>query len=419
MASKKVYQVGDEPTFSKVDKVYVVNQTEGGGGVADEVAWENVTDKPSSFPPTEHNHDDRYYTKAEIDTKEFPTYKPDEDTIVVENGELKARTLDGLTIGVADGNTWLAGADGNIPRQIDDIDDSLTAITSGMHYLGKCEVYADLMAITSMDNGDLAVVLADENRSGGRSMYVYREDIGAWEFIGEFTFSDEFTALKDTPTNYEGADGKVVKVAGEHLTSDDVTYADIADNPTSTVAQSDEAVSDRHRHENKANIDEIGESGEGVLTYKGEEYVKKADFITPQKKTLSAFTNKEDRINKGNFLKFHETRSGSDIPYDPTTGIFDLEIGKKYEITVNLQTEVGGFLIFRVSKADKSDFFFPAAVMYGARSSAVYGGSGTLNLIIQPTEETGNSFAIQTSPDSSDDYTTTMRYRCSLVIKEL
>src|SRR5690625_4207830 len=111
--SKKVYQVGDEPTYSKVDKVYVVNPTEGGGGVADEVAWENVTDKPAKYPPEAHNHDDRYNTKEDVQdivdyTREQmqaeqgkvmahaddePTYlesKVDNVTAVVEGNEIRS-----------------------------------------------------------------------------------------------------------------------------------------------------------------------------------------------------------------------------------------------------------------------------------------------------------------------------------------
>ena len=33
------------------------------------VAWGNVTGKPSSYTPSSHTHDDRYYTESEIDTK--------------------------------------------------------------------------------------------------------------------------------------------------------------------------------------------------------------------------------------------------------------------------------------------------------------------------------------------------------------
>src|SRR5690625_4634379 len=126
--SKKVYQVGDEPTYSKVDKVYVVNQSGGGGGVADEVAWENVTGKPAKYPPEAHNHDDRYNTKEDVqDIIDFtrnqmqseqgkvrthaddePAYldsKVDNVTAVIEGNELKVKSIDGLTIGVASINS--------------------------------------------------------------------------------------------------------------------------------------------------------------------------------------------------------------------------------------------------------------------------------------------------------------------------
>lgn len=35
-------------------------------GTANAVAWDNVTDKPSVYPSSEHTHDERYYTESEI-----------------------------------------------------------------------------------------------------------------------------------------------------------------------------------------------------------------------------------------------------------------------------------------------------------------------------------------------------------------
>ena len=34
--------------------------------VANKVAWNNVTNKPSTYPSTTHTHDERYYTESEI-----------------------------------------------------------------------------------------------------------------------------------------------------------------------------------------------------------------------------------------------------------------------------------------------------------------------------------------------------------------
>lgn len=30
--------------------------------------WDNIPDKPSAYPPSSHNHDDRYYTESEVDS---------------------------------------------------------------------------------------------------------------------------------------------------------------------------------------------------------------------------------------------------------------------------------------------------------------------------------------------------------------
>lgn len=38
----------------------------GGGSIT--VAWDDILNKPTEFPPEAHNHDDRYYTRSEMDT---------------------------------------------------------------------------------------------------------------------------------------------------------------------------------------------------------------------------------------------------------------------------------------------------------------------------------------------------------------
>lgn len=56
---------------------YQANQGDTSWGVPKEIAyvdehthlWEDITDKPSSFPPSSHDHDTLYYKKSEIDTK--------------------------------------------------------------------------------------------------------------------------------------------------------------------------------------------------------------------------------------------------------------------------------------------------------------------------------------------------------------
>ncbi len=351
--SKKVYQVGNEPTFSKVDKVYVVNPSDGGGGVADEVAWENVTGKPTSFPPAEHSHDDRYYTKNEIDEPSFFRTRIDNVTIELAGHELKVKNVDGLTIGVSNINEWLAGTSGNIQTQIDGINDSLLALTSGMQYIGKFESYSDLQSIGNKENGDLAVVLADENRTGGRSMYVYSEDLVVWEFIGEFTFTDEFLALKDTPASYAGADGKVVKVADERLVFDDVDYADLTNKPSSTITQIDDAVSKRHEHNNADSLAKLGVNSDGELTINGVVYAPKTEI--PVKHRLYARrTGTEQTLTAGTTCVFNTRYVGEGIPYDTSTGVFTLEAGKTYRVFVTASIKTDGYVILRLVTADSN-----------------------------------------------------------------
>jgi hypothetical protein len=41
--------------------------------VATTGSYTNLTNVPATFPPSSHNHDDRYYTKAETDTTALVT----------------------------------------------------------------------------------------------------------------------------------------------------------------------------------------------------------------------------------------------------------------------------------------------------------------------------------------------------------
>lgn len=61
---------GNELTLVKKDNTTITFiPTTGGGGSAERVDWANVYNKPETFPPSAHNHDDKYYTKSEVDTK--------------------------------------------------------------------------------------------------------------------------------------------------------------------------------------------------------------------------------------------------------------------------------------------------------------------------------------------------------------
>src|SRR5690606_4835958 len=131
--------------------------------------------------PSPHSHDE-YYTKEQTDNRinsaaamlqgkvmakpdDQPDYlqnKVDGSTIAVEGSELKAKSLDGLTLTPQQINALLAGGTENIPNQINDLYMTLAALSAGMRYRGKFETHAELTGIGNMDGGDLAVVLADE-----------------------------------------------------------------------------------------------------------------------------------------------------------------------------------------------------------------------------------------------------------------
>ena len=54
--------------------------------VADSVDWSGVTNKPTEFTPSSHNHDDRYYTESEVDAK------------LLDSGKVKDVQVNGVSV---------------------------------------------------------------------------------------------------------------------------------------------------------------------------------------------------------------------------------------------------------------------------------------------------------------------------------
>lgn len=55
--------------LGSVDNTRDADKTVKKAGTADTVAWSGVQNKPASYPPSPHTHDDRYYTESEMNSK--------------------------------------------------------------------------------------------------------------------------------------------------------------------------------------------------------------------------------------------------------------------------------------------------------------------------------------------------------------
>ena len=176
-------------------------------------------------------------------------------TLAVENGTLKAKSIEGLTLTGAQIQSLLGTATGDIQTQINNI-------ATGINYVGSFATLALLEAETA-SKGDLAVVTED-----GSQLYIYSGT--AWQNIGKFEFAENFIGLKDTPSGYEN--GKFLKSSASGVVYGDIVYADVTDAPDLTELE--QAITEMHTHANKATLDKLGEA-DGALTYDG---VK----VTPQ-----------------------------------------------------------------------------------------------------------------------------------------
>lgn len=377
----------DGSTFVRVDGV---GGGGGEGGSGGPVTWANITGKPSAYPPESHSHDDRYYTRTEIDQAGFLLAQPDGHTVEVQGGELKAKALSGLQLGVTQLNAWLSGTEGNLQGQINDLHLTLAAISAGMRYLGKFETKAYLQSVANKENGDLAVVLADETRNGARSMYVYNDSLGYWDFIGAFEFSDAFTSLTDTPNAYDN--GKLLRSGINGLYFDAPKWSEVDGRPDRTKAQIENAVDATHNHGNKSAIDRIDIDGQGRITIDDVPYVPAP---APQtKQHLFAYRSGSNQaLTAGTNCVFNTKLSGN-IPYDTSTGIFTLEAGKTYRVMVEGSVYTSGYVILQLVDAETNNIINTIArgIWMDVNSSTTSwheSSAGPLKTYVTPTAKRG------------------------------
>lgn len=187
-------------------------------------------------------------------------------TLAFEDGVLKVKNIDGLTIGVSDINTFLTGTTGNIQGQINTLVEELEVVTKGLDYLGMFDTLSELQALTDKTNGNLAVV-TNVDGDGGSELYIYSETSTQWQKIGKFEFSETFIGLKDTPSAYQN--GKYLKSTATGIEFADITYAEIQGTPDVSVEDVEDAVEKAHEHTNKAVLDKLSENVDGEVEYNG------------------------------------------------------------------------------------------------------------------------------------------------------
>lgn len=373
--------------------------------------------------------------------------KVDNVTVEVDNDthKLVIKSLQGLTIGVTDINNWLNGTSSNIQGQINNLKRTVTTLTSGMKYLGKVETYADLLRISTPENGSLVVVLSDEDRNKGRSLYVYSKNLGSWDFVGEFTFANEFIELEDTPSSYVGHNNKLLKVdeTNKKISFDFIDWNEIKNKPSSDIVDIDNSVQQSHSHQNKelldtytqtntdlanavtkshshANIttlDKVGMDADGNLVFNGKVYQPKT-----QKGYLYVKRSANTAVTANQNLVFDSKINGT-ISYNASNGSFTLTKGKIYRITVKAVFAFKPTGWVRVQVIDSATGVVPpeaSNVTYCVDTSGTYQESagGVLDFIIIPTS-TRNFYVSATGTDGASGTTYTLRDSSNMVITEL
>ena len=119
--------------------------------------------------------DGKVKTNAEADSK-YISEIVDNDSIKLENGYLVAKKLQGLNVGVDELN-FIQGLNYSLV-------DKLNTLTNPLNFLGVYNTKAELEAVADVVNGNVAIVVQDENNDNKQMTYIYSD---AWEAVSENT----------------------------------------------------------------------------------------------------------------------------------------------------------------------------------------------------------------------------------------
>ena len=139
---------------------------------------------------------------------------------------------------------YVTGASASTVKRVIDAAQVSTMISAAISGIRGVEVVADIAArnaLTPTANVQVVVLnaSADPTVAAGAATYVYEHAVTTWHKVSEAESMD------------------VV-----------LSWAAITGKPTSSAAAIDGAVTDRHTHANKTQLDKVGESG-GEFTYNG------------------------------------------------------------------------------------------------------------------------------------------------------
>jgi hypothetical protein len=140
---------------------------------------------------------------------------------------------------------YVTGANTSTVKRVIDQSDIQAMIDSDIAALSAIEVVADIAerdALSLTANSQVMVLdaTADTTVDAGAATYIYRNSDDSWTKISEFESLDVI-----------------------------LNWSDIVGRPTSAVADIDDAVTRRHTHSNRTELDLIGEDANGNMDYNG------------------------------------------------------------------------------------------------------------------------------------------------------
>lgn len=141
---------------------------------------------------------------------------------------------------------YMTGTDPATVKRIVNTVDVQAMIDAAVSGLGGLAIVADIAARDALNPSSNAMVVvldasADATVNSGSALYAYQLATTTWIKLSE----------------YESLD----------LT---LTWSSISGRPSSTPAQIDSAVANSHTHANLTQLNQIGQDGDGHLTYNGE-----------------------------------------------------------------------------------------------------------------------------------------------------